>query len=160
MAKKPNPKTAILSKFTGKTPVKEGGKETSIKPRRKGPMNGKETGIPFGEQKQPSSEAKKAGWARRNRGIELVKNILSLKFKGAKDSDLRKKIAQYFGVPENDITVEDMMIFRQSEKAIKNADTNAFKAIMERGFGAPKQSIDFGDHGMDVHIKIGPVKKK
>lgn len=122
-------------------------KKTSKKPQPQkkkivggpGKMNGKETGIPFGILKQPTPEQKKAGWAKKKRGQELAKAILDMAFKGQDNSQLKKQAAAYFGVKEKNITVEMMLLFRQAEKAIQKADTNAFNAVMDRTFGKPKQ---------------------
>lgn len=120
-------------------------------------MNGKETGVPFGKKPQPSREAKRNGWAKKKRAQELAKAVLDLAFKGMEDSNLKSKAAEYFGVPEKKITVEMMMLFRQAEKAIQKADTPAFKAVMERAHGMPKQDISLPVN--DVVIKITNQKK-
>lgn len=116
--------------------------DTSKKPQRnggKGKLRGAKDGVPFGVQKQPSPEAKRAGWLKKKKGQELAKAILELSFKGMKDSQLKKAASEYFGVNQKDLTVEMMLIFRQAEKAIQKADTNAFVAVMDRAHGKPKQ---------------------
>ena len=85
-------------------------------------------GIPFSATNQPPAELKRAGWAKRKRGKELVKQILELGFIGADNSKIKPMIAKYFGVDESEITVEMVMVFRQAEKAIQQNDTNAFRA--------------------------------
>lgn len=96
----------------------------------------------FNKKGQPAPEAKKAGWLRKKKGQELARAILELSFKGAKNSELRKQMAEYYGITEAEITVEMMGLFRQAEKMIGKADTPAFKAVMERAHGAPQQQIE------------------
>lgn len=97
---------------------------------------------PFSKENQPSAEAKKAGWAKKKRAQELAKAVLELSFKGMKDSKLKQQAAEYFGIPQKELTVEMMLLFRQAEKAIQKADTQAFNAIMDRAFGKPKEKVE------------------
>jgi hypothetical protein len=119
-------------------------KASTKKPRRPGkggiypPANGKK----FTKDYQPSGEAKSAGKLAKKRGQELAKSILDLAFKGMQDSQLKKSAAEYFGIDPSEITVEMMLLFRQAEKAIQKADTNAFNAYMNRAFGMPKQQTE------------------
>ena len=86
---------------------------------------------PFSSENQPTSEEKRQGWAKKKRGRELIEHILNLTFKGHPKSEIRKQMAEYFGVPESQITIEQVMLFRQAEKAIQKGDTAAFNAIMD-----------------------------
>ncbi len=116
--------------------------KTVIKPSKKvSPRSGlpAPNGPKYSKENQPSPEAKKAGWAKKRAGKLLSQFILEQGYKGLKDSALRKGMAEYFNVPEDKITVEMMMTFRQIEKAITKADTEAFKAIMDRAHGKPVQ---------------------
>lgn len=106
-------------------------------------------------KKQPTPEQKKAGWDKKKKGAELVKHILEQKFTGAKDGQLKAEIAMYFNCPESEITVEMAMIFRQAQKALSKADTPAFKAVIERGYGQPKQEIEHSG----VKFKVTATKK-
>lgn len=105
-------------------------------------LNGAKDGVPFSADNQPSSESKKRGWDKRKKSKELAEAILSLKFVGAKDSKLKQMMAEMFGVKEKDLTVEMMMLFRQTEKAIQKGDTFAFMAVMDRVYGKAKQHTD------------------
>lgn len=129
--------------------------QTSKEPRKTGApvrMNGAKDGVPFGiGQPDPSPEQKKAGWAKKKRGQELAKAVLELAFKGMKDSQLKKAAAEYFNVPEEEITVETMLLFRQAEKAIQKADTYAFNSVMDRAHGKPKEKVEHtGKNGSDL----------
>lgn len=125
--------------------------ETPTKPSKKVNFKGKENTKPFSGKNQPDPNQKKAGWLRKKKGQELARAILELSFKGAKNSELRKQMAEYYGITEAEITVEMMGLFRQAEKMIGKADTPAFKAVMERAHGAPKQEIE---QTGEQHIKI------
>lgn len=111
----------------------------------KGAMNGKLTGKCFTKDRQPTKEQRIAGWDKKKKAQELVKAVLQLSFKGKQNSKLKKDAAQYFGIPEKDITVETMLVFKQAEKAIQKGDTHAFSAVMDRAFGKPKEKIEVKD---------------
>jgi hypothetical protein len=96
----------------------------------------------FTSTNQPSGEAKRNGLLKRKTGVELARAILQLSFEGAKDSPLKKAAAEYFKIPEKEITVEMMLMFRQAEKAVQKGDTRAFDAVMDRAFGKPKQDVN------------------
>lgn len=128
--------------------------ETTNKPQKKGgkgKLRGAKDGVPFSKENQPSPESKKAGWAKKKSGQELAKAILELKFYGKTKSQIGKQAAEYFGVPEEEITIEQIMIFRQAEKAIQEGDTQAFKVVLDRAHGAPKQEIE-NTGGMAITI--------
>jgi hypothetical protein len=124
-----------ISNKTADKPPKRPGRNGVIPPDPKNP---------FSKEYQPSSEAKKKGWAKKKTAQELAKAVLELSFKGMKDSGLKKTAAEYFGIPEKVLTVEMMLLFRQAEKAIQKADTQAFNAIMDRAFGKPKEKVELG----------------
>ena len=110
--------------------------------------------VKFTKDTQPSGAAKSAGWKKKTKGVELAKAVLNLAFKGAKDSELKKLAAEYFAIPEDKITVEVMLLFRQAEKAIQKADTAAFKAVMERAHGLPSSSIDITTKGKAIQRPV------
>lgn len=124
---------------------------TTKKPHGRGKINGN-SGKKYSKEYQPSAERKKAGWLKWKRGQDLVKAILTTTFNGVKGSELRKMCSEYYNVPENKITVEMMLLFRQTEKAIQKADTPAFNAIMDRAHGKPSQNINFKDESDPVVI--------
>lgn len=134
---------------------------TSVKPANKPGRGGvvlPPAPKPFTKKNQPTSEQKKAGWAKKKRAQDLAKAVLDLSFKGMKDSLLKKQAAEYFGVPEKELTVEMMLLFRQAEKAIQKADTPAFNAIMDRAFGKPKEKVEVDARVTDLSSQ--PVEFK
>lgn len=42
----------------------------------------------------------------------------------------------------NNVTVEEAMAIMQAVKAIQDKDTAAYRALMDSGYGSPKQEID------------------
>ena len=103
--------------------------ETRKKPRKIGKGSPPE-GKPFSKENQPQGKAKSDGWARRKKGMALVRAILALKFKGLPDSKIKANVSKMFSVPIEDLTVEDMGHFRQAELMITKADTAAYKALL------------------------------
>lgn len=108
-------------------------------------------GTPFSKENQPAPELKRNGWAKKLHGRELAKAIMNLPFKGQDNSELKKAAAKYYNVPEEEITVEQMMFFRQIEKSIQKADTPAFKVVQERTYGLPKQEVDIMSGGQSLN---------
>lgn len=122
--------------------------KTSVKPATKPAGKGGTPvpdGIPFSKENQPSSESKKAGWARRAALKDLLKIVTTKKFDGD-DNDYKKQTAKYFGIPENEVTILMVMEFRQIHKAITGADTSAFNAVMDRAYGRVKQAGEDPQH--------------
>lgn len=117
-------------------------------------MNGKETGVPFTKENQPSPEAKSMGWLKKNKGPELVKAIFDLAFQGNKRNRLKKAAAQYYGLDEKEVAVEMMLVFRQIEKAIQKSNTQAFTAVMDRAYGKPKEKIDHTTGGKPISTPV------
>lgn len=120
-------------------------KETSEKPAKRAGRNGNvppDTPKPFTAENQPSSDAKKEGWLRKKRAQELVKAMLELNFKGDKNTALKKEAAEYFGINAKEITVEMLLVYKQTKKAIEESDTQAFNAVMDRAYGKPKEKLE------------------
>lgn len=113
-----------------------------------------DSGSPFSSTNQPSTESRRLGQFKRKRGQDLARAILELGFQGMKDSALKKAASEYYNIPEEEITVEMMMLFRQTEKAIQKADTGAFNAVMDRAHGKPKEKVEMtGKDGKDLYTE-------
>jgi len=91
----------------------------------------------FTSDKQPSGKAKSEGHKRKLLLKEIAEQIVT----GDALSDL-KPLARYFGVAEDEIDIETLMHIAQMDKAIKEQDTRAYIAVMDRLKGKPEQSID------------------
>jgi hypothetical protein len=135
--------------------------KTSDKPAKKPGRGGNilpDAPKPFSKKYQPTPEAKKAGWAKKKRGYELVRAVLELSFKGMKGSEIKQKASEYFGVPQKNLTVEMLLHFRQAEKAIQKADTQAYNAVMDRAFGKPKEKLEHsGADGKPIEMRVNKV---
>lgn len=92
---------------------------------------------PFTKENQPTSEQKKAGWAKRRILKDLLDITTGATFNNS-TTDYRALTAKYLGIPPEEVTVRMVMDFRQVEKAIMKADTPAYVAVMDRAFGKPK----------------------
>jgi len=107
------------------------------------PMAGKATQFKKGQT--APIESKRDGWAKKKKGRELAELILGLIPSGKiidekgneRLSVLRKATAAYFGVPEKEITVEQMILFGQAKIAIFKEDTNAAKFLHEIAYCVP-----------------------
>lgn len=118
-------------------------------------------------QPAPTSEQKKAGWARKKRNRELAQMVLGMKFVGqiyqtdAKgnpildkdgnpklmDSEFKRRLASYFGLSKEQIDSDDMtnemaLMLRQLGQAIENGDTTSAQMVLERAYGKPKEFIE------------------
>jgi len=118
------------------------------------PEDGKKT--QYSKDYQPPPENKSAGKRKRRMLRELLDIVTNKKFNDKQKSEWHKLAAAYFGVPENEVTVELMMDFRQLEKAINTGATDAYNAVKDRVYGKPKQSIDLdADVNFDTAVYIG-----
>lgn len=66
-----------------------------------------------------------------------------------KDEAFRKLQEQYPGITK-DTTVEEMMTIVMANKAITEADHNAYKALQDSAYGAPKAEIDHTTKGEKI----------
>jgi hypothetical protein len=125
-------------------------KHTGRKPPAK-PFTGKE-GIAtrFSKDRQPSPEAKSKG----KRKSKLLSELLELSFGGKNQVKMRKAAAMYLGIPESEITIEDVMNFRQIEKSISKSNTFAYNSVMDRAFGKPKQVTEEVGEGRKIVVTI------
>jgi hypothetical protein len=131
-------------------------KTTSNKPQliKGGPgmMKGKETGVPFTKDNQPSNEAKKEGQQRK----KLLKDVLNaaLNPKG-EHAKMIAACAEYLEKDAGSVTLADLMHFRQAQKAISKQDTFAYQAVMDRAYGKPENKTTLAN---DVDNPITPLQ--
>ena len=52
------------------------------------------------------------------------------------------KLKEIYPDMANNLTIEEAMAYIQATKAIQDKDTAAYKALMDSGYGLPKQEID------------------
>lgn len=92
---------------------------------------------PFTSENQPSGEAKSKGQRRYYATRDLLRTVVSRL--PDTDKDLIKKIAAAYGVSEKDVDVNMLLDFQQIQKAIKEQDTQAYKAVKVFAFGRPAE---------------------
>lgn len=90
---------------------------------------------------------------RKKHGRELMRAILELK---EVDPRIVEELANAWGIDPKDVTKEVAMNVRQVDKAIKRADTNAFKAVHQV---AGTLEAD-GAQGATVNINISDKSAK
>jgi len=111
----------------------------------------------FTKENQPDPKAKSRGWKKKMLLKEISEQIVT----GDAVEDL-KPLAQYLGIAENEIDVETLMHLSQINKAIKEQDTKAYNAVMDRLKGRPKQEIDHKNNGNDFNsplLQFDPIKQ-
>src|SRR5690349_11285957 len=81
-------------------------------------------GRTFSKDYQPSGEAKSKG----KRKARLLKDIFELAFVGPKGGKMKKAAAAYLNIPEEEISVEDMLHIRQIQAAISKQNTFAYNS--------------------------------
>lgn len=130
-------------------------------------------------QKQPSSEAKKAGHAKRKRNRELALALLGSKFIGQVqalnekgmpiidengnpvliDSMFKEHAIKYFGLTAErveNMTNEEAMMLRQIGQAIEKGDVLAGSKLFELAYGPPKlpSPLDDVDNKPVINITV------
>jgi hypothetical protein len=75
----------------------------------------------------------------RNRST-IAREILAMK--GAIPSDILEKLKELFPTLNNKMTIEEVMTISIANKAITESDVNAYKALMDSGYGAPTQQVE------------------
>ena len=138
-AVKGNTKKVVEVKKTKHPPVGSVDKKTGRKYGKNGVLV--PIGKPFSKTNQPDPNTIKLAWNKKKALKDLL-NITTIGKFSKDKNDYRKMCSDFMGIPEEEVTIKMIMEFRQIEKAIKSKDTFAFNAIMDRGFGKPKQEIE------------------
>lgn len=133
-----------MAKTTLKRPGKKG--KSEITPA---------DGVRFTSDNQPSGEAKSLGKKKK----KMLRDLLELAYQGPARGKARQLAATYLGVDESELTVENMMHFKQIESAIKKGNTFAYVAVLDRVYGKPKQPLVGGGED-DGPIRIGYGKEE
>jgi hypothetical protein len=75
----------------------------------------------------------------RNRST-IVREILAMK--GVIPDEVFKSLKEIFPTLNNKMTIEEVMTISIANKAITESDVNAYKALMDSGYGAPTQQVE------------------
>jgi hypothetical protein len=70
----------------------------------------------------------------------IAKAIMSMKVNYPEE--VLEELKKMYPEMTNNVTVEEAMTIMQAAKAIQDKDTNAYKALMDSGYGSPNQKID------------------
>jgi hypothetical protein len=89
----------------------------------------------------------------RNRST-IVREILAMK--GVIPDEVFKSLKEIFPTLNNKMTIEEVMTISIANKAITESDVNAYKALMDSGYGAPTQQTDITTDG--EKISISPIQ--
>tara|TARA_R110002167_G_scaffold81296_2_gene222664 strand:+ start:1561 stop:1932 length:372 start_codon:yes stop_codon:yes gene_type:complete len=108
----------------------------------------------FTPNNQPSPEAKSKG----KRKALLLKDIASKLITGESKTAL-EDLAKYLGVEVDSIDIETAMHLKQMEKAVKNGDTRAYNAVMDRIKGRPIQAIEVTENTIKTAKYVNATKR-
>ena len=97
--------------------------------------------VMFSKEYQPSPEAKKEGWRRKRVLKDLATSLI-----GGGSLSKAKKMAEQIGVDlsDDEFSVDIVLTLRQIGKALKDGDTRAYSAAMDRMIGRPTQPVQLG----------------
>lgn len=99
------------------------------------PFKGKEDGVPFSKENQPSPEQKSMGWQKK----KALKDLLNLPLEGEESKARREELLGYLGLPKDLIlTVEEFLhlkMFVLQLKTNNNTTVQAYEKIMNRAYG-------------------------
>lgn len=98
-------------------------------------------GVKFSSDYQPSGEAKSKGKQRKKFTREVMKEMLSMKYKFTPESRIKEQLVNAFGAGVLELTVAEVMVIQQMNKAVLKADTYAFQTVMDQALGRPVQSV-------------------
>lgn len=111
------------------------------------PFKKGESGNPstqFSSTNQPESNGRKEGV--RNRAT-IARAVLDL------SREMPPELILSHPTLNGETTVEEVMALVQAERAI-NGDTNAYKALMDSAYGAPKQPIGGEGDDAPIHTQV------
>ena len=73
------------------------------------------------------------------------------------EKHIKNELKKQYPDIEKSMTVEEIATIIQMDKAIKTHDTNAYKAVLDSAYGAPKQEIDNNNNVTLTNFSIKDV---
>lgn len=83
----------------------------------------------------------------RNRST-IAKAIMAMKVKYPEE--ILTALKEMYPDITNNVTIEEAMAIMQASKAIQDKDTSAYKALMDSGYGMPKQETEILNLGQNI----------
>lgn len=99
----------------------------------------------FSTDNQPETQGRPIGSKSRSTIARKILEMSSLL-----NDDMFERLKQTFPDIEQRMTAEEIATLAILGKAISNGDFNAYKAIMDSAYGAPKQEIENLNHNVNV----------
>lgn len=119
-------------------------------------------GNTFTKDNQPSGELKSKGKYKASMLRKICSNIVKGETKG-----IVEQLAVVLDIEVNKVDIETLMHLKQIEKAVKEGDTKAYNAVMDRLNGKPLQALEVKDttdtkkkDTFDLFPKIDETKSK
>lgn len=95
----------------------------------------------FSSSNQPAPGRIKAGKAKVKFTRELLKQMLSMPYKFAADSQIKQQLIKAYGPTIENMSVAEVMSLQQMQKAVLKGDTQAFSTLMDQALGRPVQAV-------------------
>lgn len=130
--------------------------ESSIKPPVK-PFKGAEDGVPFSADNQPSAQLKSNGHKRNRFLKDLLAVAVSKEIGTEEEKEYLRLASVYFQIPEDEIELQQLLHFRQIQRALTKSDTYAYTAVMDRAFGKPKQQTELTGKDGEPLVAVAPI---
>lgn len=108
---------------TGKKQAKDRADNLPIETRFKKGQSGNPNGRPKGVKNRST----------------IARKILEMT--GALPEELISNLKKMFPEVKNNMTIEEIMTLKMTSKAITRGDVNAYKAVMDSGYGRPEQAL-------------------
>jgi hypothetical protein len=123
-------------------------------PGGKGKIKGTD-GNTFSKDNQPSGESKSKGRIKKYLLRDIAQQLLT-----GDSKDAIQDLARYLGIDPDQIDIETAMHLKQMERALKEGDTKAYNAVMDRVKGKPVQAIEISEHQIKPIRLVAPDANK
>lgn len=84
---------------------------------------------------------------------DVMKGMLTINYKFAEGTQLKQQLVHSFGDGILEMSVAEIMVLQQMQRAILKGDTYAFNSLMDQALGKPMQSVANVDPETGKHVK-------